>query len=149
MPCRSHTSCIFSGSSQKLRISGNSSLGMSGDIYFRNNLHKFSFGVSYNFFDVILGIKSSITLPVRFHIAIRQNFAIPPSTYFRQLGILLYFYSPALVLGEVPVEGIHIVKCQQVYVFFYELNGKEVAAHIEVHAPVAEAGFILDAAGRQ
>ena len=33
--------------------------------------------------------------------------------------------------------------------FLYELNGKEVAAHIEVHASVAEAGFILDAAGRQ
>ena len=71
--------------------------------------------------------------------------------FHRTAGLftLLYFYSPALVFGEVPVEGIHIVKCQQVYVFFYELNGKEVAAHIEVHAPVAEAGFILDAAGRQ
>ena len=56
---------IFRITSQKLRISGNSSLGMSEDIYFRNNLHKFSFGVSYNFFDILfLGDGEEVDLEV-------------------------------------------------------------------------------------
>ena len=42
-----------------------------------------------------------------------------------------------------------IARKEPYVLFLDELNGEEVAAHIEVHASVAEAGFILDAAGRQ
>ena len=121
---------------------------MSGDIYFRNNLHKFSFGVSYNFFDVILGIKSSITLPVRFHIAIRQNFAIPPSTYFRQLGILLYFYSPALIFSQMPMKTIHFISRHDINHPFYLIFSEKVPALVQHKAPPFETGNIFYFYGR-
>ncbi len=130
-------------------IGGQCGKHVSGQVYFGDDRDIALPGIFYDFFGLLLRIETAIPGVVILFGVPADNGTVAPGANFRQLGILLYFYSPALVFGEVPVEGIHIVKCQQVYVFFYELNGKEVAAHIEVHASVAEAGFILDAAGRQ
>ena len=130
-------------------IGGQCGKHVSGQVYFGDDRDIALPGIFYDFFGLLLRIETAIPGVVILFGVPADNGTVAPGADFRQLGILLYFYSPALVFGEVPVEGIHIVKCQQVYVFLYELNGKEVAAHIEVHASVAEAGFILDAAGRQ
>ena len=122
---------------------------MSGQVYFGDDRDIALLGIFYDFFGLFLCIEAAIPGIVILSGVPADNGTVTPGANFRQLGILLYFDSPALVFGEVPVEGIHVVKCQQVYVFLYEFNGEKVAAHIEMHASVAEARLILDGTGRQ
>lgn len=58
-------------------------------------------------------------------------------------------YAPSLVVGEVPVQAVHVVERHHVDVGFHLVNGEEVAAHVEVDAAVGEARLVGDDRGRQ
>ena len=61
----------------------------------------------------------------------------------RQLRMALQLQPPSLVVGQVPMEVVEFVPRQEVDVTFDILHGEEVAHHVEVHAPVTEAGAVL------
>ena len=140
---------IRSAGASHFGIGGKCGKHVSGQVYFGDNRDVAFLGVFYDFFGLFLRVEAAIPGVVILVGVPADNGTVAPGTNFRQLGVLLYFDSPALVFGEMPVEGIHVVESQQVYVFLYEFDREEVAAHIEVHASVAEAGLILDGAGRQ
>ena len=67
----------------------------------------------------------------------------------RQLRVLFDFDAPPLVVGQVPVEAVELVDRHHVEVAFHLFDRKEMARHVEVHAPVSETRGILDAHTRQ
>ena len=68
---------------QELRISRNGCLRMSRNVYFGNDFYKFLLRICYDFLDIFLSIKASITLTVRFHVTISKHFAVSPCTCLR------------------------------------------------------------------
>ena len=66
----------------------------------------------------------------------------------RQLGIFLDLDAPALILGQMPVEGIDLMGADDVDIGLHLVGGEEVAAAVEVGAAVGEARSVLDAQGR-
>ena len=61
-----------------------------------------------------------------------------------QQRIAFDFSAPALVIGQVPVEDVHLVACHEVYEFLDFIHAEEMSAHIEHEAPVAKAWFVLN-----
>ena len=66
-----------------------------------------------------------------------------------ELGVFLQLKAPALVVGEVPVEAVHIVKRKHVDEALHGVDRKEVARHVEVGTTVAEAGIVGHRHGRE
>src|SRR5439155_15190820 len=64
-----------------------------------------------------------------------------------QLRVLLDLDAPALVLGEVPVEGVHLVEREQIDVLLDEAERHEVASGVEVSAPPGKTRRVLDRRG--
>ncbi len=59
-------------------------------------------------------------------------------------GVPVDLDPPPLVLGQVPVKRVHLVEGQQVEILLDELHRKQMASHIQVHAPIGEAGRVFD-----
>ena len=58
--------------------------------------------------------------------------------------IFLYLDSPALVVCEMPVEGVEFVDFHHVDVFLHHVHVEEMSRNVHVHASVSEAWFVLD-----
>ena len=58
--------------------------------------------------------------------------------------ILLNLGTPALVVGQVPVEDVHLVDGHQVYHLLDFVYGKEVAADVQHKATVGKTGLVID-----
>ena len=63
--------------------------------------------------------------------------------------ILLYLGSPALVIGQMPVEHVHLVDGHQVKHLLYLLHGEEMTANVKHEATVGKARFVLYAGNGQ
>ena len=61
-----------------------------------------------------------------------------------ELGVLLDFHAPALVIAEVPVEAVHLVVGHEVNHALDVFDGEEVARNVEHEAAVLEAGLVVD-----
>ena len=68
----------------------------------------------------------------------------PDGSDLCQFRIFLDFYSPALVIREMPMEGIELVDFHDVNVFLHHVHVEEMANHVHVHASVAESRFVMD-----
>ena len=104
-------------------------------------------GVGDDFFDFFLGVKSSVAFAVRSPAIEVGRGGGTVGSDFGELWIFFDFNAPTLVLGEVPVEGVELVKGEPVDEFLDVSDVKHVAANVEVHAAPAKAWAILDAAG--
>ena len=67
----------------------------------------------------------------------------------RQLGIALDRQTPALIIGEVPVEDVEFGRSHSVEVAHDGILVLELAGHIEMEATPSPAGFIFDNGTRQ
>ena len=122
---------------------------MSGQVYFGNHGDVTLLRVFHNLFGLFLRIEAAVRGVVVFPAScFADDGAVAHGADFRQLRIFLYFDSPALVVRQVPVEGIHVVQRQQVDILFYEFEREEVPAYVEMHAAVCKAGFVFDVACR-
>ena len=65
-----------------------------------------------------------------------------------QTRILGHLHAPALVVGQVPMETVHLVICHHVEHALYLVDGKEMAGAVEHEAAVGEARTVGDGAGR-
>ena len=75
-------------------------------------------GVGYEFRDVVLGIVSVLISRCK-------------RSHFRQLRICLDLDPPALVVGQVEMEGVELHQCQQVDVSFQFIFGPERPGRIQ------------------
>ena len=132
-------------------VGGDCRLCVAGHFYFGDDVYVALFCVGDDFADVVLGVESAVTFSVVFVWAVAvvsdEGF-ISPCAYFGEFGILFDFDTPALIVGEVEVEGVHLVHCECVDELEDELFGHEVAGGVEHYASPGESGIVIDSQTR-
>ena len=68
-----------------------------------------------------------------------------PAAALREQRILLDLDSPALVVGQVPMELVDFIECEHVEQLLHLIHREEVARAVEFHAAPFEAGLVGDA----
>ena len=61
-----------------------------------------------------------------------------------KLRVLLYLYSPSLVVRDMPVELVKLMDFHDVDIFLHHVHVEEMSGHIHMHAPVAESRCVID-----
>ena len=67
----------------------------------------------------------------------------------REFRPLLHLDAPTLIVGQVPMEHIHIMQCQQIDELLDEFNREEMARAVKMHATPREARRIGNNGCRQ
>ena len=94
----------------------------------------------------VLSEESAVGLAILSLVAARgRRFAY--ASHLRQPRILLYFDTPTLILGKMPVELVDLVHGQNVEHILDFIDGEDVAPHVEHKAPICEIGFVAYLAG--
>ena len=139
---------IRSSGTPQRRIRGQSRHHMTGKIYFRNYSNKTFFCIIDNIPNLILCIIS----PIRSIIILIKIFLnhrmLANTADFGQLGILLNFYTPALIIGKMPMKHIQLMHGQQIYISFYFIHREKMACYIKMHSPVRKTRGIIDMSTR-
>ena len=119
---------------------------MSRDIDFRYHGYSFRSGIRHNLLDLVLCEIASVRDPVIFDIipSLSDGCLLPHGTEFGQLRVSLDLHPPALVIGKMPVEGIHLVDRHDVQVLLYLINPEEMPCHIQMHSSISETRSIID-----
>ena len=141
-PTRTHF--IWTTRTSHFWISGQCSKHVSRQVYFRNYCDVAFLCIFHDFFSLFLCIEAAIRCIVILLCVFSNYRATALRTYFRKFRIFFNLNTPALVFRQVPVESIHIVQCQQVYIFLYKLFWEEVTPYVEVHTAVTETRFVLN-----
>ena len=105
-------------------------------------------GILHDLLYFLLGEKSAIAGIVIETCVAPHHGALPVSPHLGEFGPFLDFNPPSLVIGEVEMKHVDVVQGKHVDVLFDEIHAEEVAAHVEVHAPVREARRIRHRHGR-
>ena len=79
--------------------------------------------------DVVLRVEPAV-VPLPSPFGLQSESIRRATSRFRELGILLDLDPPALVLGEMPVERVHLVDGQEVDRMLDEILAEEVAAFV-------------------
>ena len=66
-----------------------------------------------------------------------------------EFGITANFDSPALIVGQMPVEIINFMHADKIDKRFYLFNGEKVTATIQMCTSISETGPIFYAKGRE
>ena len=109
--------------------------------------------VFYNFLYLLLNVVSAIGFAVELMGFIFEQ--MPDKrffthwTYLSKARIFFDFYTPPLVIGEVPMELIEVMKCEYINVLLDKIYCKEMPAHIKMHSPIGKARRIVYHSGRE
>ena len=142
-----------------LGIGMHSSHEVSGHVHLGQYVDMTLSGIAYHLSHLLLGIVEGAILATRLrtfaspiHLPVLLDTSDGSVIATLTLGtdggeqrILLDLGTPSLVVGQVPVEDVHLVDSHQVDHLLHLLNGKEMAAHVEHKATVCKAWLILDA----
>ena len=133
------------GPTTKLWVCRYGSTSMSGELHLGHNLDVALASIGHEFTSLILcvevgtisllGIVASI-LEVA-HVGVATH-----CTYSRELGIFLDFDAPTLVIGEMPVETVHLIVGHDVNHTLQLVHLEEVTAHVEHEATIGKTRFI-------
>ena len=132
---------------------------VSGHVHLGKHIDMTLSGITHHLAHLLLGIVEGAILAARLgtfaspiHLSVLLDTsdgsviaALALGTDGGELRILLDFGTPALVVGQVPVEDVHLVDGHQVDHLLYLLDGEEMAAHVEHKAAVCKAWLVLDA----
>ena len=140
---------VWAAGAAKRRACRQRSLGMTGQIYFRDDGDMTFGGVGHQVAEFLLRVETAMTDRVIAVGIASEHGAAAPSAGVGQLGITLDLHAPPLVIGEMEVELVHIVHRHHIEIAFHRIEGDEVAAHIEVHAAVGELRMVNDASRRK
>ncbi len=142
-PCHGHFG-FYIGCCAEFRISSQCRHAVAGHFNFGQHGNVSVCCVSHNLLYLFLCVVAAMTCTVVARAGkAANNSTVTPCTNGCEFGIFFYFYTPALVIGQVPMEVIHFMQCNVVDVFFYIAYGKEVAAHIQVHTTIGKAGLVF------
>ena len=132
----------------ELGITGHGGAGMAGELYFGYHLDVALLGVGHELARLVLGIEVGAVRLIR-EVAPVYGVHVPRAgahaADFDELRVFLDFDAPALVVGQVPVEAVHLVVRHDVEHALELVEREEVAAHVEHEAAVLEAGRVGDA----
>ena len=135
---------IGTAGAAQLWISGQGSHHVAGEVDLRDHDNAAFGSIVHDFLHLVLGVEAAVAdavVGVPVHL---DDGTVAPGANFSELGIFLDLHSPALVLGKVPVEAVELIGCHHVQVALGFLDGEEVAAGIQVHAAIGEAGLVVD-----
>ena len=134
------------GRARQLRVGGQRRLGVARHLDLGDDGHVALLRVRHDIPDLVLRIEAAVRLPVT-HEGIEVLGDLSLRTLradLGELGVPLDLDAPPLVVREVPVEVADLVAGQQVDVALHEVRAEEVPRHVQVHAPVREAGCVGD-----
>ena len=144
-PCLAHL--VGASGAAQLGVGGEHALRVAGHVDFGNDGDVSVGGIVHDVAHLVLGVEASVGYLVVNAGDAADDGACPFGTDFRELGVTVYLHAPALVFGEVPVEGVEVVECEHVDEFLDEFGLEVVAAAVEHRSAVAEAGIVDDACG--
>jgi len=126
-------------------VAGHLDLGHDGDMARR--------GVSDDLADLVLGVEPAVGRGLAGLLGLAGVPVLvlpvdPPGPDLGQPGIFLDLDAPALVVRQVPMEGVQLVRGQDVDPAQDELLGEEVAGAVEKGPPPGESRLVLDADAR-
>ena len=127
------------GEAGKLRVRGDSTHTVTWHLDLRDDRHKAILRIADDLADLILRIEATVATAISFD---------TPSTDLSQAGILLDLNTPALVLGEVPVELIDLKHRDDINVLLHLVYREEVAAYIDHHTAILKGRLIRNTNGR-
>ena len=104
----------------------------------RDDLYSQRRGMADNFADLVLGVVASVAHSVESGLVSLDHGAGAEGPDAGQAGILLDFYSPSLVVGEVPVEAVELVQRHDVQHPHHLLDREEVSGAVQMQAPVGK-----------
>ena len=122
-------------------VSGHIDLGDDGDMTLgsiADNLTGLSLGVETTVGDVVVKVGIGADDGAR---TLRTN--------LRKLRPFLNLDAPTLIVGEMPVENVHIMERQQVNELLHEVDGPEMAGAVEMHPSPGESRGVGDFDGRK
>ena len=105
----------------KLGIGGQGSLHVARHVYFGNDSDVPLARILHDIPCILLCIEPSIRLSVVDICIVSHDGACAFGANLRQFGILFNLNAPALVVSQVPMKGVHVVECQQIYKPFHEI----------------------------
>ena len=127
----------------KLRIGSNGGAHVPRHIYFGDYIDIAFGGIFHYFACLLLCVVATVRLAVPFAGKTTYHGLLAVATHLDKFGVFLDFDSPTLVVGEVPVEGVEVMKCHHVDKCFHLIDCIEVARHIEVCSAIAETRCIV------
>ena len=104
---------------------------MTRNIHLRHNFNKTIASILHNFASILLCIKTTVVLTIRFCLIPTQYLTFAPSAYFCQFGVFFYFNTPTLVLSQVPVETVKFVGSHHIEQLFNFFLAIEVTTFVE------------------
>ena len=112
---------------------------MSGHFDFRNDGNIAARGIGHYFFYLRLSIVTAVcrlfSLSLRFTEIPILTFPVhTPCANVCHFGIFFDFYSPTLVIGEMPMKYIHLMHSKHIEVCVNKFFRKEMPTDIQVHA---------------
>ena len=103
--------------------------------------------IAHNLLQFLLRVAAAVRRPVINRRVASQYRIVTHRALLRQLRIAVDGHAPALVVGQMPMETVHVVHRHRVEVLLHKLHAEEMARHVEVHAPVGKARRILNNSG--
>ena len=129
---------------ERFRINRRKRLAVSGQVDLRDDLHVAERGVIHDLANVLLRIEPAVAFVPR-AVRGRQRLAGPaPGSPGREFRIFLDLDTPAVVVGQVPVQRIELMTRHPVDIPHHGRLVRKVTGHVEHNAPVSETGRILD-----
>ena len=131
-------------------ICGKCSLHMSGKVNLRNYRYMAICSVLYNLAALFLSVEErTVVLAVILAAVAPYDGLIALCCNGCELWVLLYFDTPALVVGYVPVEAVEVMQRKHVDEAFDRVHGEEVARYVKVCAAVRESWIVGNCRCRQ
>ena len=128
----------------KFWIAGKSSQHMTGHVDLWHDGDVSLCGIGHNLTDFSLGVIATIgCLVVKVRVG-ADNRTTTIRTDCDELGPLWDLDSPALIIGDVPMESVHIVHSKQIDELLNKGNREEMSGTIQMHAPPRKTRSIID-----
>lgn len=133
---------------EQVGVRGHKGLAMAGHIDLGYDFNVAHLGIGDYFLNVLLGIKT----PYRFGFLGRGRLPLPPSyagpigppgPFFGQVRVFLYFDSPALVVGQMPVECIHLIRRKHIDLLFDKFLRPKMSGNVKHNTAPSESGIVL------
>ena len=106
-------------------------------------------GIAHDFLQLLLRETAAVGRTVVNRRVAAQYRVVALRALLYQLRIAVNGHAPALVVGQVPVETVHIVQRHRVEILLHKLHAEEMAGYIQVHAAIAKPRGILDNGSRK
>ena len=138
---------LLAGVATELGIRSHGSHHVAGEVHFGDYLYVACLGVGNNLAQVLEGVEHATAvlgvIKEFLSVAIVGKRTLAYGTHFGEFGILGDVYAPTLVVGQMPVEAVHLVKGHDVQHLLHLFLVEEVAGNVEHVATMSQVRTVL------